>query len=139
MKAKEVTRKQRAAIDRLPPGATANNAWTRVVIPSFINLVLSGDKPWASSEADLAPLLQDVWNHTYGSKEPYKVEKGTVAFELVGKSMITSQMLTSPSFRPIKSSVNTGIALQQKPSPPSTTISVLCLPMKSLNKISLKN
>jgi hypothetical protein len=58
----------------------ANNAWTRVVIPTFINLILSGDKPWASSEADLA---LNVWDHTYGSKEPYKIQRGTVAFELV--------------------------------------------------------
>jgi hypothetical protein len=70
-------------VDHLPQGAMANNAWTQVVIPMFINLILSGNKPWASSKADLAPLLQNVWDHTYGSKEPYKIQRGTVAFELV--------------------------------------------------------
>ena len=130
MKTKEVTRKQRAAVDRLPPGATANDAWRQVVIPSFINFVLSGDKPWASSESDLAPVLQNVWDHTYGSKEPYKVRKGTVAFELVRKSLITSHILMFPSFRLIKSFVNIGMALQRKPSLPSISISNSWLMMK---------
>jgi hypothetical protein len=138
VKAKEVTRKQRAALERLPPGATANNAWTRIVIPTFINLVLSEDKPWASSETDLAPVLQNVWDHTFGSKEPYEVQKGTVVFELVGGSLITSQILIFPSSRLIKSYANTGMALRQKPSLLSTTISNLCMPMSSSNKISFK-
>ena len=88
--AKEVTRKQRAIFNHLLQEATANNVWMQVVIPSFINLVLSGDKPWASSEGDLAPLLQNVWNQTYGSKVPYEVKKGTVVFELVCESLITN-------------------------------------------------
>ncbi len=88
MKAKEVTQKQRPAIDRLPTGATSEDAWTRVVIPTFINLVLSEEKLWASCEADLAPLLQNVWNHTYGSKVPFEIKKGMVPFELISESSI---------------------------------------------------
>lgn len=93
MKPKEVIQKQRPAVDRLPEGATEDDAWTRIVIPTFINLVLSGDKPWIMNEADIIPLLQDVWNHTYGSKIPFKIQKGTVPFELVSKSSIMIQML----------------------------------------------
>lgn len=60
-----------------------DDAWARVVIPNFINLVLSGDKPWISCEKDILPLLQDVWDHTYGCKLIFKIHKGTVPFELV--------------------------------------------------------
>jgi hypothetical protein len=94
VKAKDVTRKQRPALDRLPDGATEDDAWTRVVVPTFINLVLSGDKPWISSEAELAPLLQDVWDHTYGDNLPFNIKKSTVPFELVCESVTPFQMLT---------------------------------------------
>lgn len=95
MKTREPNRKQRPAIGRLPDGATDDNAWTRVVIPTFINLVLSGDKPWISSEAELGPLLQDVWDHTYGDNLPFDIKKSTVPFELVSETSNPFQVLTN--------------------------------------------
>jgi len=138
VKTKEVTRKQRAAVDRLPLGATSEDAWTRVVIPTFINVMLSGDKPWASCEADLAPTLQNVWNHTYGSKVPFKIQKGTVPFELASKFLISSKILTSTSFRLIRSFVNTEIILPLKPSLSSMVISGSSMLMKNLKTMNLK-
>lgn len=137
MQTKETTRKQRPAIDRLPADATANDVWTRVVIPSFINLILSGDKPWASSEADVAPVLQNVWNHTYGSSVPYKIEKGTVALDLVCEFLIPGHILIFSSFRLFKSCANTGMGLQRKPSLQSIIIFYLKMLTTTPNLMNL--
>ena len=94
IKSRGVTRKQRPAVDRLPLGATSDDAWSRVVIPNFINLVVSGDNPWMSNEADIAPLLQKVWDCTYGSKIPFMIQKGTVPFDLISDAIIMIPILT---------------------------------------------
>jgi hypothetical protein len=113
VKTKDVIRKQRPALDRLPDGATDDDAWTRVVIPTFINLVLSGDKPWLSSDAELAPLLQEVWDYTYGNRLPFDIKKSTVPFELVCESFISFQILTFLCRR-FRSFANTGITMRQR-------------------------
>ena len=114
MKTKDVgTRKQRPAVDRLPDGANDDDAWSRVVIPTFINLVISGDKPWISSETEVAPLLQDVWDHTYGDRLPCTIKKSTIPFELVHKSFLPFLALTFLC-RLFRNCANTGITTRRK-------------------------
>ena len=128
------TKKQRAAIDHLPPDAIANDVWTRVVIPSFVKLILSGDNPWASSEADVAPLLQNVWDHTYGSRVPLKIERGMVALNLVCPHRIAGHTLMFSSFRLFRNYANTVMLLRRKPYRLSTAISSRMLTL-SLNQM----
>ena len=75
--------RKRATIQNLPKGANHNMAWTRLVIPNFIHLLLAGEQPWIIGDDVIILELQKVWNHVYGRKIPFTIKKGTVPFELV--------------------------------------------------------
>lgn len=122
MKPKNGNRKQRPAVNRLPKGANLNDAWAQVVVPNFINLALSGNNPWISGE-DITPLLQDIWDRTYGDRLPFTIERGTTPFELVSEIL---RIITANYYfyRLIRNFVNTGIALHRRQSQLYTTIFV---------------
>ena len=75
--------RKRATIQNLPKGANEDAAWTRLVIPNFINLILAGEQPWVIVDDVIIAELQRVWDHVYGMKVKFTIEKGTVPFELV--------------------------------------------------------
>jgi hypothetical protein len=75
--------RQRASVQNLPKGANQDAAWTRLVIPNFINLILAGEQPWIITDDVIVAELQRVWDHVYGMKIEFTIEKGTVPFELV--------------------------------------------------------
>jgi hypothetical protein len=64
-------------------GANKDNAWTRLVIPNFIRLLLTGDQPWLISDDVFISDLQKVWNFVYGKSVPFMITKGTVPFNIV--------------------------------------------------------
>ena len=75
--------RQRATIQNLPVGANDDNAWTRVVIPNFIRLIMSGEQPWLIADDTIVSDLQNIWNYVYGRRVRFEVKKGTVPFDLV--------------------------------------------------------
>ena len=74
---------KRATIQTLPVGANDDNAWTRLVVPNFIRLIMSGEQPWFIGDDTIVSDLQDVWNHVYGKRVQFEVKRGTVPFDLV--------------------------------------------------------
>lgn len=79
---------KRASIEDLPEGANENKAWTNILLPTFLTLVLSSDNAWLYEEVDIKPVLQEAWNYTYGSRIPFIIEKNTVPYELVSRLLI---------------------------------------------------
>ena len=75
--------RKRATIQDLPDGANHESAWTRLVIPNFIRLVMAGEQPWLIGDDIIISDLQDVWDHVYGMRVPFQIKKGTVPFDLV--------------------------------------------------------
>jgi hypothetical protein len=75
--------RKRATIQSLPDGANDDNAWTRLVVPNFIHLIMAGEQPWFISDDDIISDLQEIWNHVYGRRVQFEVKKGTVPFDLV--------------------------------------------------------
>jgi hypothetical protein len=86
-------RKKKPTVDDLPDGANKKDTWSEVVIPTFIKLVLMGDNPWMYREVDIRPLLQEVWDYTYGDSISFEIKKGTVPYELVSRFPLTMHML----------------------------------------------
>ena len=82
--------RKRATIQNLPVGANDDNAWTRLVIPNFIRLIMSGEQPWFIGDDTIVSDLQDVCNHVYGRRVRFEIKKGTVPFDLV--SFVPSQI-----------------------------------------------
>ncbi len=79
----ETKPRKRATLQDLPKGANEDAAWSRLVIPNFINLVLAGEQPWMITDDFIVAELQSVWDHVYGMKVEFTIEKGTVPFDLV--------------------------------------------------------
>jgi len=97
VKAEQVDTKsrKRATAQDLPKGANEDTAWTRLVIPNFVNAILAGEQPWVVTDDAVIAELQSVWDHVYGMKVEFTIEKGTVPFELV--SHIDLVPFTQPS------------------------------------------
>jgi hypothetical protein len=81
---------KRSTFEDLPKGTNVDAAWTRLIIPNFINLILAGDQPWIITDDTVISELQRVWDHVYGRKVEFTIEKGTVPFELVSLKTHTS-------------------------------------------------
>jgi len=62
-------------IEDLPDSADEDHAWTRRVIPNFINIILTGEQAWLITDDTIISELQRVWNHVYGSSIPFTIEK----------------------------------------------------------------
>ena len=75
--------RKRATAQKLPKGANDDAAWTRLVVPNFINAILAGEHPWVITDDIVIAKLQSIWDHVYGMKLEFTIEKGTVPFELV--------------------------------------------------------
>lgn len=75
--------RKRPTIQNLPNGANKNFAWTRLVIPNFIRLLLAGDQPWLIGDNVIISELQKVWDLVYGQELPFTIKKGTVPFDVV--------------------------------------------------------
>jgi len=76
-------RKSRLTIQDLPDGANDDSAWSRLVVPNFIHLIMSGEQAWLIDDDVIISELQDVWNHVYGRRVRFNIKRGTVPFELV--------------------------------------------------------
>jgi hypothetical protein len=88
--------RKQASVQDLPKGANENTAWTRLVVPNFINVILTGEQPWVITDDVVIAELQSVWDHVYGMKVEFTIEKGTAPFELV--SHIGTILHTSPTY-----------------------------------------
>ena len=95
----ETKPRKRATVQDLPKDANENAAWTRVVVPNFINLILAGERPWIIADDIIIAELQRVWDHAYGMKVEFTIEKGTVPFELVSYVNMLHCMLYLFHFR----------------------------------------
>ena len=89
----EIKLRKQATFQDLPKGANEDAAWTRLVIPNFINLILAGKQPWIITDDAIIAELQRVWDHIYGMKVEFTIEKGTVPFELVSLNISTVYLL----------------------------------------------
>jgi hypothetical protein len=92
--------RKRATIQDLPVGANDDNAWTHLVIPNFIRLIMSGEQPWFIGDDTIVSDLQDVWNHVYGRRVRFEVKRSTVPFNLI--SFFSSQYSYLFSFQAIQ-------------------------------------
>jgi hypothetical protein len=54
-----------------------------LVVPNFINTILAGEHPWIITDDAIIAELQRIWDHVYGMKVEFMIEKGTTPFELV--------------------------------------------------------
>jgi hypothetical protein len=79
----ETKPRKRATVQDLPNGANEDAVWTRLVVPNFVNLVLAGEQPWMVTDDFIVAELQRVWDHVYGMRVEFTIEKGTVPFDLV--------------------------------------------------------
>ena len=70
VKVKELESKHHkwASVLDLPEGANDEAAWTRLVIPNFINIILASKDPWIITDDTVVLELQRVWNHVYGRR-----------------------------------------------------------------------
>ena len=80
--------RRRASFHDLPKGANQDAAWTQLVIPNFINLILAGEQPWIITDDVIVAELQNIWDHVYGMRLEFMIEKGTVPFELVSHIIV---------------------------------------------------
>lgn len=55
----------------------------QLVIPNFIRLLAAGDQPWLIGDDAIISALQNVWNHVYGNKLQFTIERNTIPFDLV--------------------------------------------------------
>jgi hypothetical protein len=76
-------RSKHATNQDLPEGANKDAAWTRLVVPNFIRLLLAGEQPWLIGDDVFISELQKVWNHVYGRSLPFIITKGTASFKIV--------------------------------------------------------
>jgi hypothetical protein len=89
--------RKRATIQNLPEGANNDSAWTRLVIPNTIRLLLAGEQPWVIGDDVIISELQKVWDRVYGRKIPFTIKKGTVPSELISNlSCLTLFLLILP-------------------------------------------
>jgi hypothetical protein len=65
---------------------------------------MAGDQPWVIGDDVIISVLQNVWDHVYGNKIPFTIEKNTVPFDLVSLFIIIVLLLTFLS-RPYRSSM----------------------------------
>jgi hypothetical protein len=79
----ETKSRKRATMQDLPPGSNHENAWTRLLVPNFIRLIMAGEHPWVIDDSVIISDLQAVWNHVYGRRVPFEIKRGTVPFDLV--------------------------------------------------------
>jgi hypothetical protein len=79
----ETKSRRQATVQDLPKGANEDAAWSRLVVPNFINLILAGNQPWIITDDLIIAELQRIWDRVYGSKVEFAIEKGTVPFKLV--------------------------------------------------------
>jgi hypothetical protein len=63
-----------------------------------MNLVLAGEQPWMISDDLIIAELQRVWDHVYGMKVEFAIEKGTVPFDLVSFIHMESYLRVLYSF-----------------------------------------
>ncbi len=96
MKEQDVKSRKRATIQDLPEGANNDSAWTRLVIPNFIRLLLAGEQPWLIGDDIIISELQNIWDHVYGRKIPFTIQKGTVPFDLVRNPQFYLLLLIFP-------------------------------------------
>ena len=89
----EAKPRKRATFQDLPRGANEDAAWTRLVIPNFLNLILAGKQPWVITDDAIVGELQRVWDHVYGMRVEFTIEKGTVPFELVSQNTFFATLL----------------------------------------------
>ncbi len=75
--------RKRATVQDLAMGANEDSAWTRLVVPNFINIILADEQPWVITDGVVIAKLQLIWDHVYGMKVQFTIEKGTAPFELV--------------------------------------------------------
>ena len=68
-----------------------------MVIPNFLNLILAGEQPWLIADNTIISELQRVWNHVYGNRVSFTIEKKSVPFELVRYVSRAVTLLTHPS------------------------------------------
>jgi hypothetical protein len=94
VKDEEPKSRKKPTINNLPDGANDDNAWTHIVIPSFLKLVVASDNPWMYKEADIKPLLQKVCNYTYGRSLTLDINKGSIPYEIVSPFRYMVHLLT---------------------------------------------
>jgi hypothetical protein len=78
----ETKPRRQATIQDLQKGANEDEAWTRLVIPNVINIILAGEQPWIITDDLIITKLQHVWDHVYGQKVELIVEKGLFPLSL---------------------------------------------------------
>ncbi len=94
------------SIQDLPSGANDDAIWTRHVIPNFLNLILAGEHSWLIADNIIITALQSVWNHVFGNRVPFTIEKKSAPFVLVSPVSTMIILLTHLS-RHYKSYGNT--------------------------------
>lgn len=103
LKAEQSETKSRrpATVQDLPKGANEDAAWSRLVVPNFINLILAGNQPWIITDDLIIAELQCIWDHVYGRRVEFAIEKGTVPYKLVS-FMTNTYILYETLFIPLQ-------------------------------------
>ena len=69
----------------LPPGCQDNGVWHCVFIPTFLQYLGSRDSKdaWSMVDEETVPVLQKIWDYTYGAKILHKIVIHGAVFSLV--------------------------------------------------------
>ena len=82
-----------------------NDVFSKIVLPNFIRIILTGQECFDIPDADISANLTKVCKYAYGGRLKIDTDKGSIAFMLV--SLFCSNMNTSllvALFRPARGS-----------------------------------
>jgi hypothetical protein len=69
--------------ENLPEGATANNMWRRVFIPTYITYIASSEDPWVVDDDDALASMQIIWKAVYAQKLTHIITLNGAVFHIV--------------------------------------------------------
>jgi hypothetical protein len=78
-----VTKSWKPKNEDLPEGATFNNIWRRVFIPTYMVYVASSEDPWSVNDEDAVAKMQLIWDAVYKGKITNNIRIDGVTFRLV--------------------------------------------------------